>query len=107
MIGYTHSMTARLTIRTDARWADPIMACTFLVAAAVGRHCLQTTESRLQVVGFAIIAVGVELVRSRSVRQRFSISRSALNAFCAATGIALMKWHLEGFHVPPALLARF
>jgi hypothetical protein len=100
-------MTASLMIRANARWADPIMACTFLVAAAAGRYCLQTTESRLQAVGFAIVAVGVELVRSRSLRQRFSVSRSAFNAFSAATGITLMKWHLEGFHVPPALLARF
>lgn len=67
----------------------------FAVAGAVSRYNLQMTETRWQIVAFALLAAGLEVIVRLSGRNRASVIRGTLNAIAAALVIISVKFHLE------------
>lgn len=73
-----------------------VETATFASAAILSRALVLNVETRLQMIGFIILAGCHEVFQSNRDNRRFDVKRFALNAALAALAIFAVRWQVEG-----------
>lgn len=76
--------------------ANVAIVLAFAVLGVATRLTLQTTETRLQILGSWILAAAVDRIGKPAIALRPSRTWCALAAAAASAGMLAVRWHLEG-----------
>jgi hypothetical protein len=72
------------------------VATTFFAAAIAARALVLSIETRLQLLGFVVLAAAYELRSRPGLGIKPSLSGFAINAAVAMIGVILVRWQVEG-----------
>ena len=76
--------------------ANIAIVIAFAVLGVASRVILQTTETRLQILGAWVLALAVDRIGKPRIALRPSRTWCALAAAGATAGMLAVRWHLEG-----------